>query len=84
MISKQKRKKSKWDRYFLLSWKRLIIIFASWFLAVLLHNLVSMLLRIYSKGSLDEEAVFFTIATLIPLYFLICLVYSLVKIVKYR
>ena len=77
-MKKQKRgkSKSKWDKYFLLNWRKLWIIIVAWFVAVLLHNLVSALLNL-------EEAFFFIIAVFVmPLYFIVTLIYSLVKIIK--
>jgi len=78
-MAKRKIKiKNKFDKYFLLSWKKFGLIVASWFVGVLLHNLVSAILRV-------EEAVFFIIVIfVIPIYFLICVVYSLVKWMKRR
>jgi hypothetical protein len=72
----RQRKESKIERYFLLSGKKLAYAFVAWIVAIILHNLVSALLGI-------EEPVFFLIAVvIIPLYFLISLVYTLNKTIK--
>ncbi len=74
--SSRRKRKNKWDKWFLLSWKRFLWIILAWFAAVILHNLVSALLGI-------EEAVFFIIAVIIlPLYLIISVIYSLVKSFK--
>jgi len=72
------KKKNKLGKYFLLNWKRFGLIILSWFVAVILHNLVSALLGI-------EEAVFFIIAVIIiPLYLIISILYSIFNIIKRR
>jgi hypothetical protein len=74
-------KKIKYEKYFLLSWKRILIIVVSWFLAVLLHNLIYGL-GVYFFGEDvwgvgGDEPVFFIIATiLIPVYFVISVGYT--------
>ena len=69
------KKRNKFDK---LSWKKFGIIIASWFVAVILHNLVYALLKI-------DEALFFIIAIIIiPAYFIISLVYSLIKKITKR
>ncbi|MBU2633835.1 MAG: hypothetical protein KJ674_01170 [Nanoarchaeota archaeon] len=61
---------------FLLTWKKILLIIASFVVSVILHNLVSGLLGV-------EEPVFFIISVIIiPIYFLICIGYSLFN--KYR
>jgi hypothetical protein len=83
---KKKKKVSRFDKYFLLSWKKLGLIILAWFLAVILHNLVYGL-GIYFFGSDfwgpgGDEALFFILAIIvIPLYFLVMIIYSLVKII---
>lgn len=65
-------------KLFLLTWKKILLTIVFWFGAVALHNLVGALLGF-------EEAVFFIIAVIIlPLYFLVSLVYTAIKIVKDR
>jgi len=82
VIKKVKFKKSKKTNLFLLSWKKVGIILISWIGAVVIHNLI----YAFSLGVLGiefEEAVFFLIANVvIPIYFIICVVYSLIKLIK--
>lgn len=66
----------KLERYFLLNWKKVLIIIGSWVLAVLLHNLLSALLGL-------EEAFFFIVAVfIIPIYVLFSVIYTIVYYVK--
>jgi len=70
---KQKKNMSKFDKYFLLSWRKIWIIVVGGFVSILLHNFISAIFGF-------EEAVFFIIVILvIPIYFLVMIVYSLVK-----
>ncbi len=65
-------------KLFLLSLKKFIWLIVIWIVSVLLHNFVSALLGI-------EEPVFFLIAVIvIPLYFIISLIYSLVYLIKMK
>tara|TARA_Y100000310_G_C20245835_1_gene606779 strand:+ start:328 stop:573 length:246 start_codon:yes stop_codon:yes gene_type:complete len=64
------------DKWFLLSWKRIILILAVFLLSVILHNFVSALFNF-------EEAFFFILAVfVIPIYFIISVVYSLIKKIR--
>lgn len=70
------KKQKKLDKWFLLSWKKFIFFLIGWFLAVVLHNLTSALLKI-------EEAVFFTLAVFVaPVYLITSIVYTIIKKVK--
>ncbi|MGD9276680.1 MAG: hypothetical protein PVJ67_05900 [Candidatus Pacearchaeota archaeon] len=87
-MKKKKRGKNKsgFDKYFLLSWKKLLMIIGAWVLAVLLHNLVYGLgIYFFGKnfwGPGGDEAFFFIIAIIIiPIYFLIMIIYSLIKLI---
>jgi len=72
----KKRASKKFDNWFLLSWRKLWIIVVGGFVGILLHNLISALFGV-------EEAVFFIIVVfLIPTYTLICLIYTLIKLIK--
>ena len=78
MIRKMKR-----DEYLLLSWKTLLII-PAWVLSAVLHNVIyGLFLECFNRAGHDE-AVFFTIALfVIPLFFIISLVYTVIrKVVK--
>ncbi len=71
------------DKWFLLTWKKFWIIIVAWFLAFVLHNLVYALFFNYFQSTGRDEAFFFIIANiLIPLYFLICFIYTLIKMIK--
>jgi O-antigen/teichoic acid export membrane protein len=72
----EKKKSNKFDKYFLLSWRKLWIIVVLSFVSILLHNLWYAIFKF-------EEAVFFTIVVIIiPIYFLICIIYSIIKLIK--
>jgi len=75
----------KFDRYLLLSWKRVLIIACAWMLSVLLHNLIYGLFYDYFWRTGGDEPVFFILAVfVIPLYFIISLVYTVIRLVRSR
>lgn len=75
----------KLDKYLLLSWKRVLIIACAWMLSVLLHNLIYGLFYDYFRRTGGDEPVFFILAVIvIPIYFIISLVYTLIKLVRSR
>jgi len=79
------KKKKGLDKFLLLTWKKILIIIGSFFLAVILHNLFYALSEISGKNLAIGEVFFFLIAVIvIPLYFIMCLVYSLIKMIKDR
>ena len=56
---------------------------ASWILAALLHNLIYGLFQSYFDARGGDEFIFFIIAVfIIPLYFIVCLVYSIIFWIK--
>lgn len=70
----------KFDKYFLLTWRRVLWIAVIWITAVILHNLVYALFYSYFKGANGDEPVFFIIATIIvPGYFLVSLIYTIIR-----
>ena len=70
---------------FLLTWKKILLIPISWVVAVLLHNLVYGLFQDFFDSHGTDEPFFFIIAMLvIPLYLLICLVYTVVYYIKIK
>jgi hypothetical protein len=76
------RGKNKFDKWFLLSWKKVGIILISWVGAVVIHNMIYAFF-IGVLGIEFEEAVFFIIANVvIPIYFIICVVYSMIRLIK--
>jgi len=80
-MSKEKTKKraNKFDKYFLLSWRKLWIIVVAGFVSIMLHNLIYGLFKNYFDTHGGDEAFFFIITMLILLYFLITIVYTLIK-----
>jgi hypothetical protein len=84
-MPKKKSKKSvnRFDKLFLLTWKKVFLGVIAWFVAVILHNLVYAFIVGVLKIEIVDEPFFFIIAVLvIPLYFLISIVYTLIKLVK--
>jgi len=79
----KKKQKNKIDKWFLLTWKKILILVVSWFLGVILHNLFYALSEISGKNLAIGEVFFFLIAVIIvPLYFLLCFIYTLIKMIK--
>ena len=76
-------RKMEHDQYLLLSWKTLLII-PAWVLSVVLHNVIYYLFYEGFSRVGHDEWVFFTIALfVIPLFFIISLVYTVIrKVVK--
>lgn len=74
---------TKWthyDKYLLLSWKRVLIIACAWVLSVVLHNVVYGLFYEHFSRTGGDEPVFFILAIfVIPLYFIISLVYTVIR-----
>jgi len=70
----------RYDKYFLLSWKRVLIIAGAWVLSVVLHNLIYGLFYEHFRRTGGDEPVFFILAVfVIPLYFIISLVYTVIR-----
>ena len=75
----------KLDKYLLLSRKRVLVIAGAWVLSVLLHNLIYGLFYDYFRRTGGDEPVFFILAVIvIPLYFIISLVYTVIRLVRSR
>ncbi len=82
---KKKLKLKKSETLFLLTGKKLLIIILAFFLVVLLHNLIYALLQGYYDSVGGDEPFFFIMAVIIiPLYFIICLIYTLIKKIRDR
>ena len=76
----QVTKWTRYDKYLLLSWKRVLIIAGAWVLSVLLHNVIYGLFYEHFSRTGGDEAVFFILAVVvIPLYSIISLVYTVVR-----
>jgi len=79
------KQKNKFNKYFLLTWKKFFIIILAWFLAVILHNLVYGIFKIWFDVRGGDEAFFFIIAIIIiPIYFIVMLIYTIVNLLKKR
>ena len=77
------KKKKGLDKFLLLTWKKILIIIGSFFLAVILHNLFYALSEISGKNLAIGEVFFFLIAVIvIPIYVLISFVYTAIKMIK--
>lgn len=72
-------RKMGYDKFFLLSWRTVLII-PAWIVSVLLHNFIyAAFFDRYSRTG-GDEAVFFILAIfVIPLYFMISLVYTVIR-----
>jgi len=71
-------KNIKYKSFFLLSWKKLWILVVSGFASIILHNLISGLMKV-------EEAFFFVIVVfIIPTYFLIAVLFTVINFIKNR
>lgn len=83
-MKKKKVVKNKFDKYLLLNWKKFLLIIIAWFVAVILHNFVYGL-GIYFGGEnfwgpAGDEPLFFIIAIIIiPTYFIVSIIYTLIK-----
>jgi len=77
-------RKMGYERFLLLSWKTLLII-PAWILSVLLHNFIyAAFFDHYSRAG-GDEAVFFILAIpVLPLYFIVSLVYTAIRLVRSR
>ena len=76
-------KKKNWNKWLLLTWKKVLFIVIAWIVAIVLHNLVYALFIILFGENFwigGDEPFFFILAIIvIPAYFVICVVYSLIK-----
>jgi len=69
-------KNIKYKSFFLLSWKKLWILVVSGFASIVLHNLISGLMKV-------EEAFFFIIVVfIIPVYFLIAVLFTVINFLR--
>ena len=70
------KKKKDFDKWFLLTWKKLWIIVVSGFIFITLHN------AFYAIFNVEETFFFILVVFVIPTYFIACVVYSLVKLAR--
>ena len=59
------KKRKKLDKWFLLTWKKLLIIIGAFFLAIILHNLFYALSELSGKNLAIGEVFFFSIEVII-------------------
>ena len=79
----KKQKEGKLDKYFLFTGRKLVYLLLVFIGSVILHNLIYALFYDYYSGTGGDEPFFFIIAVIIiPLYFLIMLIYTLVKKIR--
>lgn len=72
------------DKVLRLTRKRLLLIVAAWVACVVMHNLIYVLFR-DSFGPNGDEPFFFLLAVVvIPLYFVVSLVYTVVQLIRHR
>ena len=68
--------KSKFDKFFLLSWKKVFVLIILGFLFIILHNLF------YAVFNFEEAVFFVLVIFVVPFYFLCCVVYTIFKKIK--
>lgn len=77
-------RKMGYDKFLLLSWRTVLII-PAWILSVLLHNFIYAAFYDHYTRMGGDEAVFFILAIpVIPLYFIISLLYTVIRLVGSR
>jgi hypothetical protein len=66
----------KTKKLFLLSWRKVWIIVVSGFVGIVLHNLISALIKV-------EEPVFFILVVIVlPIYVLVAVIYSIAYLIR--
>ncbi len=78
------KRKNKWDKWFLLSWRRLWIIVVGAFVSIMLHNLIYGLFQSYFDARGGDEPVFFIITFVLIFYLIISAIYSLINKLKQK
>jgi hypothetical protein len=73
-----------WDLWFLLTWRKILLVLAAWVACVVLHNLVYALFRRYFGAKGDEPFFFLLAVVVIPLYVLVALVYTAVRMLSHQ
>lgn len=72
------------DKVLRLTLKRLLLIVAAWVLCVVMHNVIYALFRDFFGPNGDEPFFFLLAVVVIPLYFVVSLVYTGVQLVRHR
>ncbi len=70
---KTKSKKKSKENFFQLTWRKMYILVVGGFISILLHNLW------YAIFGWEEAVFFIIVVILIPLYFIISVIYSLAR-----
>ncbi|MFH1585295.1 MAG: hypothetical protein ABIB79_00825 [archaeon] len=76
MTKKRCKKQNNWDKRLLLSWRKLWILVVGGFISIILHNVI------YAIFEFEEAFFFIIVIFVIPIYFLISLIYSIIKKLK--
>lgn len=77
-------RKTGYEKFLLLSWRTVLII-PAWILSAILHNLVyAAFYDHYARTGGDEAVFFFLFLLVIPLYLIISLVYTVIRLVRSR
>ena len=72
------------DKLLRLSIGRILLIVVAWVLCVVLHNLIYGLFRDYFGPNGDEPFFFLLAVVVIPLYFVVSLIYTIVQLVRHH
>lgn len=72
------------NRLLRLSVKKLLLILAGWVLCVVMHNVVYALFRDFFGPHGDEPFFFLLAVVVIPLYFVVALVYTGFQAIRHR
>jgi len=76
------KRNTRWDKYLLMTWRKLWIIVIVAFFSIVLHNLIYALLRSRFAEGWDEPFFFIIAVILVPLYFIISIIYTVIKMIK--
>ena len=77
MLANMKRKLKKQHReWFLLTWKKAWIVVVAGFISIILHN------AFYALTGKEEFVFFSIVVILLPIYVLISIIYTLIKLIK--
>ncbi len=70
------------DRLLRLTWKKLLAIVAAWVLCVVLHNAIYALFRDFFGPHGDEPFFFLLAVVVIPLYFVVSVAYTVLRLIR--
>jgi len=72
------------DKLLRLTWRRLLLIIAAWVLCVVMHNAIYALFHDFFGPQGDEPVFFLLAVVLIPLYLVISLAYTAIRLIRQR